>query len=164
MFACGKSALFFDGFAVSINSPQCTALTKLFGSDQVLAEGVSAYANFTGAYWSAQQGALRPSCVFKPKSTREVSTLVLISRLYQCNFAVKGGGHAAFAGASSIEDGITVSMENFNQVVVAADKKTVDIGPGLKWIDVYNAIEKYDLSVAGGRVSLCNRSFRCCSC
>ena len=127
-----------------------------------MAEGVSSYANFTAAYWSAQQGALRPSCVFKPKLTLDVSALVLVSRMYQCPFAVKGGGHAAFAGASSIEDGITVSMENFKQAVVAADKQTVDIGPGMRWIDVYNAVEKEGLGVAGGRVSLCNRHLDVC--
>ena len=77
---------------------------------------------------------MNPSCVFKPAKTLHVSTLVLISRLYQCPFAVKGGGHAAWAGASSIEDGITVSMENFKQVVVSDDKQTVDIGPGLLWV------------------------------
>ncbi|KNG44766.1 fad binding domain-containing protein [Stemphylium lycopersici] len=131
----------------------CTALAILFGSEQVLNEEASAYDTFTGAYWSAQQGALRPSCVFKPKLTLDVSTLVLASRLYQCPFAVKGGGHAAWAGASSIQDGITVSMENFRQAVVASDKQTVDIGPGLRWIDVYNAVEKDGLSVAGGRMA-----------
>jgi hypothetical protein len=92
--------------------------------------------------------------VFKPTTTLDVSALVLAARLYQCPFAVKGGGHAAWAGASSIEDGITVSLENFKQAVVASDKKTIDIGPGLRWIDVYNAVEKDGLSVAGGRVSL----------
>jgi FAD/FMN-containing dehydrogenase len=126
----------------------------LFGADKVLAEGATTYSNFTAGYWSAQQGSLRPSCVFKPTKTLDVSTLVLAARLYQCPFAIKGGGHAAWAGASSIEDGITVSLENFKQAVVASDKQTVDIGPGLRWIEVYKAVEKDGLSVAGGRVSL----------
>jgi FAD/FMN-containing dehydrogenase len=119
----------------------------------VLPEGTSSYDSFTGGYWSAQQGSLDPTCVFKPSKTRDVSTLVLISRLYQCPFAIKGGGHAAWAGASSIQDGITVSMENFKQANVAADKQTVDIGPGLRWVDVYKAVERDGLSVVGGRVS-----------
>jgi FAD/FMN-containing dehydrogenase len=118
-----------------------------------LPEEEVAYDLFTGTYWSAQQGALNPSCVFKPATTLDVSTLVLIARLYQCPFAVKGGGHAAWAGASSIEDGITVSMENFNQVKVSSNKQTVDVGPGLRWVDIYTAVEKYGLSVVGGRVS-----------
>jgi FAD/FMN-containing dehydrogenase len=127
-------------------------LDLLFGSDQILSKGTSAYESFTGGYWSAQQGALSPSCVFKPAKTLDVSTLVLIARLYQCPFAVKGGGHAAWAGASSIDNGITVSMENFKKINVAADKQTVDVGPGLRWIDVYTALEKDGLSVVGGRV------------
>ncbi|KAJ4985186.1 hypothetical protein SVAN01_09322 [Stagonosporopsis vannaccii] len=132
---------------------QCTSLKLLFGGDQVLSEGSRAYESFTGAYWSAQQGALDPSCVFKPAKLSDVSKVVLLSRLYQCPFAVKGGGHAAWAGSSSIEDGITISLENFRQAKVSTDKKTVDVGPGLRWVDVYTAVEKDGLSVAGGRMA-----------
>ncbi|KAH6632927.1 FAD binding domain-containing protein [Boeremia exigua] len=131
----------------------CASLKILFGGDSTLSEGSSAYESFTGEYWSAQQGALDPFCVFKPTKTSDVSVFILISRLYQCPFAVKGGGHSAWAGASSIADGITVSMENFKQANVAADKQTVDIGPGLRWVDVYTAVEKDGLSVAGGRMA-----------
>jgi len=60
----------------------------------------------------------------------------------------------AWAGASSIDSGITVSLEKFKQAIVAADKQTVDIGPGLRWSDVYTAVEKDGLSVVGGRVCL----------
>jgi FAD/FMN-containing dehydrogenase len=132
---------------------QCASLNVIFGNSSVLAEGSSGYDSFTTGYWSAQQGALSPSCVFKPSKTRDVSTVVLLARLYQCPFAVKGGGHAAWAGASSIEDGITISMEKFKQAKVAADKQTVDVGPGLRWVDVYKAVEVDGLSVVGGRVS-----------
>lgn len=66
---------------------------------------------------------------------------------------MKGGGHAAFAGSSSIEDGITISLENFKQAVVSADRSTVDIGPGLHWVDAYTAVEEHGLGIVGGRVS-----------
>jgi FAD/FMN-containing dehydrogenase len=100
------------------------------------------------------QAAVNPRCVFKPTSPLEVSSLVLLSRLTQCPFAVKGGGHAAFSGASNIDGGITVSMENFKKVVVSSDKSTADIGPGNRWVDVYTAIGKSGVGVVGGRVSL----------
>ena len=132
---------------------QCASLNIIFAENSVLSKGSPLYDSFTGAYWSAQQGAVSPSCVFKPTKVSEVSTVVLLARLYQCPFAVKGGGHAEFAGSSSIEDGITISMENFKQVDVATDKKTVDVGPGMRWVDVYTAVEQDGLSVAGGRVS-----------
>lgn len=80
-------------------------------------------------------------------------TLVLSSRLTSCPFAVKGGSHAAFSGASSIDGGITITMESFTQVLASADKKTVNVGPGNRWVDVYNALEPDGIGVSGGRVS-----------
>jgi hypothetical protein len=47
---------------------------------------------------------------------------------------MKGGGHAAWADVTSDDDGVVVSMENFGQATVAANKKTVDIGPTLRWV------------------------------
>lgn len=131
----------------------CASLNIVFGSDQVLSNGTPTYESFTGSYWSAQQAALNPLCVFKPTKTSDVSILILLARLYQCPFAVKGGGHAAWAGASSIEGGITVSMENFRQITVSSDKQTVDVGPGLRWVEVYTAVENHGLTVVGGRMS-----------
>lgn len=100
------------------------------------------------------EGSLSPYCIFQPSKSLEVSTMVLIFRPTQCPFAVKGGGHAAFAGASSIEGGITLSMANFNKVLPSADKKTVNIGPGNRRVNVYNALDAQQTDVVGGRVSL----------
>lgn len=75
-----------------------------------------------------------PYCVFRPSAPSVVSVLVLVSRLSQCPFAVKSGGHAPFAGASSIEGGITVSFENLKGIKLAADKKTVAVQPGNTWM------------------------------
>lgn len=79
--------------------------------------------------------------------------LVLLSRLTRCPFAVKSGGHAAFAGASSIEGGITVSLQNLNGIRLSEDKKTVSIQPGNTWLTVYTNLAAYDLAVLGGRVA-----------
>lgn len=80
---------------------------------------------------------------------------VLLSRLTQCPFAVKSGGHAAFAGASNIEGGITVSLEKLDQVTLSPDKKTAAVGAGNKWFNVYTApaLTNNNLQVVGGRVS-----------
>jgi FAD/FMN-containing dehydrogenase len=118
----------------------------------VLSEGSSAYANFTGDYWAAQQGAVKPFCVFKPSSAPQVSAAVLLSRLTQCPFAVKGGGHAAFAGGSSIEGGVTIALERLNGKALSADQNVASIGPGNLWGDVYPWIEQYGREVIGGRV------------
>ncbi|EUC41052.1 hypothetical protein COCMIDRAFT_30127 [Bipolaris oryzae ATCC 44560] len=143
----------FSGRSFSGCSAACSFLERIYGSDKLLLDNSSTYDAFTGAYWSIQQGAVNPRCVFKPSSTIEVSSWLLISRLTQCPFAVKSGGHAAFAGASSIDGGITVSMERFNNVTVSNDKQYANVGAGTRWVDVYTTIEKSGVSVVGGRMA-----------
>ncbi|KAJ4357034.1 hypothetical protein N0V95_002840 [Ascochyta clinopodiicola] len=124
----------------------------IFGSNVVL-EGSANYANFSKAYWSAQQEAVSPHCVFYPTKALDVSTVVLLSRLTKCPFAAKSGGHAAFTGASNIEGGITVTFQKMKGLKLAANKKTVDVQPGNTWHDIYSGIEKSGLGVVGGRVA-----------
>ena len=78
---------------------------------------------------------------------------VLTLRLSNCKFAVKSGGHAAFAGASNIDNGIAIDLAKLNQVTVSADKKQTSVGPGNVWYDVFTKLDPMGLSVIGGRVS-----------
>lgn len=130
----------------------CNSLNDLYAS-AILQEGSPAYESFTGGYWSAQQASVDPYCIFKPISGTQASVAVLISRLSKCPFAVKSGGHAAFAGASSIEGGITIALERLTDISVSNDKKTVAIGPGNRWYDVYTTLQPSNIAVIGGRVS-----------
>jgi FAD/FMN-containing dehydrogenase len=130
---------------------QCNSLQLIFGSN-VIIEGRPGYDNFTSAYWSAQQEVVKPQCIFYPQKTLDVSILVLLSRLTQCPFAAKSGGHAAFTGASNIEGGITVTFQKMKGLKLSTDKKTVLVEPGNTWHDVYSGLEKDGLSVVGGRV------------
>lgn len=135
-----------------LTSFQCGSLKLLFGI-QVISRETSAYDQFTSSYWSQQQGEPNPYCIFKPAKPEQVSAQVLISRLTQCPFAIKSGGHAAFAGASSIEGGITVSLENFNAITPSADKTSAIVGPGNRWSRVYTTLQESDIAVIGGRVA-----------
>ena len=119
----------------------------------MLSASTTAYQTFTDSYWSQQQEAVNPYCIFKPAKPEQVAVQVLISRLTQCPFATKSGGHAAFAGASSIEGGVTMSLESFNQVTPSSDLKTANIGPGNRWLQVYTGLQPYNIQVVGGRVA-----------
>lgn len=132
---------------------QCESLQALYGEDAVDLEGDPGYADFTGSFWSELQAEVDPHCIFYPSSPHAVSVLVLLSRLTQCPFAVKSGGHARFAGASSIEGGITVSMKNLNSITLSADDSTAFIQPGSTWGYIYAELAKHNLSVIGGRVT-----------
>lgn len=47
--------------------------------------------------------------------------------------------------------GVSISLAKFNQINIAGDKETVDVGPGNKWQAVYAKVEKQGLAVLGGR-------------
>ncbi|KAL5340068.1 hypothetical protein BJX70DRAFT_397084 [Aspergillus crustosus] len=131
----------------------CNALNHLFGSNKVFVERSPDYQNVTKSYWSAQQGEVRPACVFAPTVDTEVSILVLLSQRTNCPFAAKSGGHAAFAGASSSQGGVTVLLQELNEITLNRDKSIASIGPGNRWGQVYKALEPHGLAVVGGRAS-----------
>ncbi|EXJ71952.1 uncharacterized protein A1O5_04454 [Cladophialophora psammophila CBS 110553] len=139
--------------SLSACSIACDTLRILFGSSNVIEQGNQGYTAFTNAYWSVQQENIDPYCIFKPTSATQVSISILLSRLTQCPFAAKSGGHAAFAGASNIQGGITMSLEKLNTIKLSSDKKTADIGPGNTWFNVYTALQPAGVTVIGGRVS-----------
>lgn len=140
---------------------QCDALETIYGGDATYQAAAAAdggnetasYADFVGSYWSANQADVRPRCVFQPPDRAAVRVLVLLSRLARCPFALRSGGHAAFAGASSIEGGITVSLRRLDGIALSGDKKTVTVQPGLQSNEVYHALAEHDLAIVSGRIA-----------
>lgn len=43
-------------------------------------------------------------------------------------------------------------MSKFTQMILSEDKKTVDVGLGNRWLDVYKALDPHGFAVTGGRV------------
>ncbi|KAJ8113339.1 hypothetical protein OPT61_g4507 [Boeremia exigua] len=142
-----------DRASTSGCSAACKSLDLVFGNSQVEHRTEAAFESFIGNYWSAQQRQITPQCVFKPTKPLDVSTAILISRLTQCPFAAKSGGHSPVPGGSNIEGGITISFEKLNKISLAADKKTASFQPGHTWYDIYTALEKDEVTVIGGRVA-----------
>lgn len=65
---------------------------------------------------------------------------------------VKGGGHSSNPGFSSTA-GVQISMSRFGEVIYDEAAGTVEIGAGLIWDDVYEALAPYAVNVVGGRVT-----------
>jgi FAD/FMN-containing dehydrogenase len=105
------------------------------------------------AYWSQQQAEINSTCRVTPTSSIDVSLTLYVLEFLRCEFAVKSGGHAAFAGASNIKDGVTIDMANLNEIVVSKDQTVTSLGPGNRWVDVYTRLEPLNLSVVGGRTA-----------
>lgn len=103
--------------------------------------------------WDAKQSTLIPACRVEPSTPAEVASVIAAVTKERCHFAIRGGGHSRIAGSSNAEDGITIDLKKFTFVEVAKDRKTVRIGGGSVWGDVYRALEAQNLVVIGGRVS-----------
>ena len=100
-----------------------------------------------------QQSEAQPLCRVQPGSAEDVSVSLLVTKFFQCPFAVKSGGHAAFTNASNIQGGLTIDLARLNQIEISNDKTLTSVGSGCRWGDVYNALDQHDLMVIGGRVA-----------
>jgi FAD/FMN-containing dehydrogenase len=70
----------------------------------------------------------------------------------QCSFAVRSAGHSANPGFASVgESGIVIDLSSLNTVTVSDAKDVASVGPGATWDKVYEALEKDELAVVGGR-------------
>ena len=64
---------------------------------------------------------------------------------------MKGGGHATNPGFSSTL-GVQIALSRFNDTKVNPDDGTVDVGAGLTWDQVYEALGPTGVNVVGGRI------------
>ena len=62
-----------------------------------------------------------------------------------------GGGHATSPFLSSTE-GVHISTSAFTSIEYDEVTKTVKFGAGLKWEELYAALEPYGVGVPGGRI------------
>jgi FAD/FMN-containing dehydrogenase len=105
-----------------------------------------------------QSNDVDPACIISPTATADVAVAVgVINQLsdfqLQCPFAIRGGGHTPWAGASTIANGIVIDLSAINQITVSNDQTVTSVGPGARWIDAYLKLDALNLAISGGRVA-----------
>src|SRR5437868_5163907 len=95
---------------------------------------------------------LPPQVIFVPTSAQDVAKSIKIINFFSVPFAVRSGGHTPFPGSSSISGGILISLQNLTTLTLSESKDLVSVGPGNRWINVYEFLEPHNLAVVGGRV------------
>ncbi|GKZ16881.1 hypothetical protein AbraIFM66951_006374 [Aspergillus brasiliensis] len=95
---------------------------------------------------------LQPLVMVTATSAQEVATALALCRFFNIRFSVRGGGHLQNPGFTSNDGGVVISLSKFNHVKLSDDKSTADVGLGLRWLDVYKALDPHGLAVAGGRI------------
>ncbi|RXW13918.1 hypothetical protein EST38_g11934 [Candolleomyces aberdarensis] len=128
----------------------CLRIASSISPSAVHYPGSPVYA-WLNSHWSASSD--QPSaCVAEPRSVSDVSTILRIIGQTRTPFAVQSGGHATNPGFSSTL-GVHISLYSLRSIDYSSTSQTVEIGTGLKWDDVYAALEPHGMSVAGGRVT-----------
>lgn len=96
---------------------------------------------------------LPAACFLKVQNTVEVALVLKIITRSRTRFAVRSGGHSANPGFGSVDAGILIDLSLVNDIVLSDDHEFVSVGPGAKWDEVYEELEKHELTVAGGRAA-----------
>jgi FAD/FMN-containing dehydrogenase len=152
---------------LSKKKKQCVRLLALLGP-KVSFPQTPAYNTSLASYFTQQNAHLYPSCIVTPSNTDDVSTIleVLTSPSQDqiptlnsasantntaCPFAIRSGGHAYNTAFNNINSGTTIDLSNLNSITLSADQKTVSVGPGATWEDVYDILDPAHISVPGGR-------------
>ncbi|KAJ4292866.1 hypothetical protein N0V88_005524 [Collariella sp. IMI 366227] len=111
-----------------------------------------AYNATENSYWSLQEAGLKPGCILHPSSPQDVSHAVsTIAKTDCCKFAIKGQGHAPATGFANIDGGVTIDMTGLNAISLSLDHSVLSVGAGSAWLQVYQFLDPFNLSVAGGR-------------
>ncbi|KAG6369181.1 hypothetical protein JVT61DRAFT_1339 [Boletus reticuloceps] len=117
------------------------------------AKHVTASLNYARAieHWASSSTQIS-ACSFEPGTAMDVGIALRILGETRTPFAVKGGGHATNPGFSSTT-GVQIAMTRFSDIVYNSEARTVTVGAGLIWDDVYAVLEPHGVNVVGGRVS-----------
>jgi hypothetical protein len=99
-----------------------------------------------------QEASLTPSCIVKPQTANDVTQIISdITAKPDCHFAIKSQGHAPAAGFANIDHGVTIDMTGLDTVSISDNRMVASIGTGASWLDVYNYLDPFNKTVAGGR-------------
>ncbi|ROT43687.1 FAD binding domain-containing protein [Sodiomyces alkalinus F11] len=130
----------------------CDDVTALGGIEVVSHRLSLQYIREQKQYWSTAAGDLKPSCLLYPQTTDELVAIVSILRDNNETFAVKSGGHNPNNYFSSVHGGPLISTAKLNQVTLDPEAETVRVGPGNRWEDVSEALQRTGYSAVGGRI------------
>ncbi|KAG1854015.1 FAD-binding domain-containing protein [Suillus subluteus] len=136
---------------VQVRSTVCEQIaTAVSSSSVVYYAGESQYIK-DNYHWSASSN--QPSeCSFEPVTAQDVGIALRILGETQTPFGVKSGGHATNAGFSSTP-GVEIALYSFSDVVYNSTTQTATLGMGLIWDDVYVALEPYNMTVVGPKIT-----------
>ncbi|KAI9150859.1 hypothetical protein HJFPF1_10636 [Paramyrothecium foliicola] len=131
-------------------SAACNAVSALYPRELSI-QTSPAYAAAQQSYWSEQQRQAVPACFFQPLTAEQVQRAVVEVKKAGCPFSIKGGGHSYNSRGSSIDGGFQFNLVNLGHMEISENRKTLKVGPGLRWGPVVKYLEGEGLMAVAGR-------------
>ncbi|KAK1465239.1 FAD binding domain-containing protein [Colletotrichum melonis] len=128
----------------------CNQLFRRFGN-ALLSMNSTDYMTQAQDFYDIR-AVLEPRCIFMPTDALQVASGMSILASCGAQFAIRGGGHMNFPGSNDIDNGVLLALNLLNDIEISPDNSTVSVGPGNRWVDVYEALAPYDLYCIGGRM------------
>ncbi|KAL7905464.1 hypothetical protein GGI35DRAFT_483585 [Trichoderma velutinum] len=107
----------------------------------------------TTFYFIAQAAQIVPVYRVLPVNAGDVATILNTVRETGATFAVKSGGHCSYPSGTNAEKGITIDLSRLKDITVSDDRKSVTVGAGCRFGEVYHKLEAHGLGCVGGRIS-----------
>ncbi|KUI67310.1 Bifunctional solanapyrone synthase [Cytospora mali] len=132
------------------------ALQSAFPGDQIALPGTEQYATWNTSYLAQQESDIQPACIFRPKSSQQVSQLLQLISPFAASgeapFAIRGAGNMPEPGCANVQDGITLNLGLMTDIELDQDKGMVRVQAGAKWGGAVDAgVQAAGLGVCGGR-------------
>ncbi|KAE8155204.1 putative FAD-binding oxidoreductase [Aspergillus avenaceus] len=108
-------------------------------SSEVLPPSSANYTAERTRFWHIRSD-LSPACIFQPSNADEVAEGVKDPVAMQ----------RPFPGSNNIDGGVLVTLNKLREYKVHND--TIEVGPGMKWIDVIRALDPHGRAAIGGRL------------
>ncbi|KAG0128355.1 hypothetical protein HOY82DRAFT_586490 [Tuber indicum] len=114
-------------------------------------EGSSSYSTLSTMNWS-KTCWLKPRCIVSPTSAQQVSIVMKIIDFLNVNYSVRSGGHTPNPGYSNTDGGVLIELSKLRTISLSTDGTVASIGPGLRWVEVYDYLAQRNTTVLGGRI------------
>lgn len=107
----------------------------------------------TDFYFIVQSSEIVSACRVLPENAADISETLKIVKEAGATFAVKSGGHSSYPSGSNAENGITIDLSRLKDITVSDDYKSVAVGAGCRFGELYHKLEAHGLGCVGGRIS-----------
>uniref|UniRef100_A0A0W0GA70 FAD-binding PCMH-type domain-containing protein n=2 Tax=Moniliophthora roreri TaxID=221103 RepID=A0A0W0GA70_MONRR len=147
------SILHIDAAPTDAGQAACSSLVSLLGSELVQSRSGPDFQSSVDDPLNLINNALVPVCVVYPTNTTHVSAAMSAIYKAKSRYAVLAGGHSAMKGWNNVAGGVLIDFRDMRQATYDAQKDTITLQPGIRWVEAVTALAPQGVAPIGGRAA-----------